>query len=318
MGLSPASPGRRCWEHIEKLSSAEACQFNNSAHCSYCTVGSLTQQKELLFFFRFLLNPPGQFKPCGYFFPLGESLCEDFLFLTVHSVKPFFFIYCLLLENVGAEHKAFFAGQWMNSWPEHLTFECSFRKRCPSGGKSEWARLYHLSPCELTTGVGIFSGLSCLSSVQMNLPSLFCRQINQINILLKIARSHPSYAYIIELLVPSKCNKPYWQFQISTSLLFYFERIFFCVCVVVVIFSFWTYFQHALLGSVLPPEHVLFAGKTLTCCYVFLLRSLLRELRKDVDMVLMSLFRLCFWGKAILFPYVWNENMKQKQCFFHM
>lgn len=50
-GTVSSQPGRRCWEHIEKLSSAEACQFNNSAHCSYCTVGSLTQQKELLFFF---------------------------------------------------------------------------------------------------------------------------------------------------------------------------------------------------------------------------------------------------------------------------
>lgn len=169
-----------------------------------------------------------------------------FSFFNSSFRETIFFIYCLLLENVGAEHKAFFAGQWMNSWPKHLTFECSFRKRCPSGGKSEWARLYHLSPCELTTGVGIFSGLSCLSSVQMNLPSLFCRQIDQINILLKIVRSHPSYAYIIELLVPSKCNKPYWQFQISTSLLFYFERIFFCVCV-----WWWWFFPFELIFSML-------------------------------------------------------------------
>jgi len=35
-------------------------------------------------------------------------------------VKSFFS--CLLLENVGAEHKAFIAGRWMNSWPKHLTF----------------------------------------------------------------------------------------------------------------------------------------------------------------------------------------------------
>lgn len=195
MGLSPASPGRRCWEHIEKLSSAEACQFNNSIHCSYCTVGSLTQQKELLFFC-FLLNPPGQFKACGYFFPLGESLCEDFLFLTVHSVKLFFF-YCLLLENVGAEHKAFFAGQWMNSWAKHLTFECCFSKHCSSGGKSKLARLYRLSSCVPSAGIGIFSHLPGLSSVQMNLLSLFCRQIHQINILLKTGRWHHIYVRII-------------------------------------------------------------------------------------------------------------------------
>lgn len=155
---------------------------------------ALWRNRKSCFFFCFLLNPPGQFKACGYFFPLGESLCEDFLFLTVHSVKLFFF-YCLLLENVGAEHKAFFAGQWMNSWPKHLTFECSFSKHCSSGGKSKLARLYRLSSCVLSAGIGIFSHLPGLSSVQMNLLSLFC--IYQINILLKTGRWHHIYVCII-------------------------------------------------------------------------------------------------------------------------
>lgn len=117
------------------------------------------------------------------FLPPQGKLMWGFSFLTVHSAKPVFS--CLLLENVGAEHDAFTAGQWMNSWWKHVTFESSFSKHCSFRGKSKLIRFYLVSPCVPATGIGIFSSLQWLSSAQMNLPPFFCRQMHRTNILLR-------------------------------------------------------------------------------------------------------------------------------------
>lgn len=45
-------------------------------------------------------------------------------------------------------------------------------------------------------------------------------------------------------------------------------------------------------GKHVTPGHTLSAGKIVICYFVFLLRLLSRELRKDVDILLMSLFKL--------------------------